>query len=309
MTKSKQIKITSVCQICNKTYTITLRTFIKRAKNNKNIHICSYCSRIFLCCKTPADLLRHHGKIPWSDFVKYKNTYTSSKLYVHFKCSVCGQDGKCRWDHLTNRKYFPEEPICNKCIIHKTTSTAEWRLVNSKAQLIAQNRPDVIKKQKDAQKRIMKTEGELYIEKRINYKIRLTGYYNNIFFASSYELSFMYWANKHNIKFGRSCDIIKYYSHGKERRYFPDFWMKTGKKYLIEVKGFKNELVYDKKKAAIEYVKSAKNDYDEYLILDDAVIKNIKCWPSIKSIDKLKSLNMKEITINNFPKSWKKEAV
>ena len=85
--------------------------------------------------------------------------------------------------------------------------------------------------------------------------------------------------------------------------------MNTGDKlYLVEVKGFKNELVKDKEDAAIEYVKLDTNQYDGYLMFDDNYIKTLKNWKPITSTKRLNEINFDDLIITSFPRTWENKA-
>ena len=76
--------------------------------------------------------------------------------------------------------------------------------------------------------------------KPVNYR-KYKGDPTDIFYRSSWELKFMQWCdrNPNILEWNSECIIIRYYDpvERKHRRYFPDFYVKVGKKkYIAEVK-------------------------------------------------------------------------
>lgn len=196
----------------------------------------------------------------------------NSKIKIVFLCDECGGNGCIAARNLINRKYFALEPLCKKCILKKTTNTKEWKSINSKAQLIAQNKPEQkeknrlaqikrfknpveIKKHSKASKEVWKREGYKEKMKKIaarkwedldyaerviknSKKSFICGYYNSLYYDSGYELAFlMNMESKgllHNIK--RVKFFIEYEDkNGRIRKYFPDFFCDD---MLFEIKGY-----------------------------------------------------------------------
>ena len=67
------------------------------------------------------------------------------------------------------------------------------------------------------------------------------GDYHNIIYRSSWEYKFMVWCDRSSsvTEWGSEEIVIPYISHadGRRHRYFPDFYVKIGrKKYMVEVK-------------------------------------------------------------------------
>lgn len=62
-----------------------------------------------------------------------------------------------------------------------------------------------------------------------------SGYYDNIYFDSSWELAYYVYCKEHNIDIKR-CDIVRTYIYdGKELKYHPDFIVNNE---IVEIKGF-----------------------------------------------------------------------
>ena len=180
-------------------------------------------------------------------------------------CEICGESFTITYASLKKRTRCDilSHQICNKCILKYVTSSEEWRKSNSKAQKIAQNRPEVLEKMRIAVKasktpEVLKRHSEAskkmwkdsnYREKhakgmkkalenmseesyeRMTRKNRFySGWYNSvfgkIFFNSSWELAFIIWCeqNKEVKSLTRCKDKISYKDKtGKIRFYLPDF--------------------------------------------------------------------------------------
>ena len=79
---------------------------------------------------------------------------------------------------------------------------------------------------------------------RPSFPRKYKGDYNNIFYRSSWEYKFMVWCDRSTsvAEWGSEEVVVPYISpvDGKRHRYFPDFYVKVGrKKYMVEVKPFK----------------------------------------------------------------------
>lgn len=300
------------CKNCGEHFSVSVSSLTRRLKecSDDELQLCSRCYRMHKEYDMPYEIAKYKNIIPWNIYIKYAGKYNSTKLKVNFICSECGSESISFWDDLENRIYFPRKPICKKCILKKTTNTNQWRETNSAAQRIAQNRPDVIEKQRKSQRSVIERgNNEDYIMKRTANRNGLCGYKNGIPFNGSYELGFMHWADLCGYTYNRSKDIIEYYHNSIKHTYRPDFWLNTGDKlYLVEVKGFKNELVKDKEDAAIEYVKLDTNQYDGYLMFDDNYIKTLKNWKPITSTKRLNEINFDDLIITSFPRTWENKA-
>jgi len=72
------------------------------------------------------------------------------------------------------------------------------------------------------------------------------GYYNGMYFMSTWELAFMVYYKENNIKFDRNWDKFEYLDFdGNKRYYIPDFILNNT---YIEVKGYMTEKVRHKLK-------------------------------------------------------------
>jgi hypothetical protein len=143
---------------------------------------------------------------------------------------------------MKNRKICGDRPICRKCALKFAMNSDEWRNNNSKAQLIAQNRPEVLEKQRKAQLALMKND-PFFAEKRAS-KSYISGKINGMRFDSSWEMFYIgyCWENADILSIERYVGSIDYYkADGSKSRYYPDFIVtfKNGSKKIIEIKGSK----------------------------------------------------------------------
>lgn len=203
-----------------------------------------------------------------------KEVFKNSKINVGYICKCCNKKGKSRLSNIIQRKFFSLEPICSKCIEKEVANTEEWKKTNSEAQLIAQNKPEQIEKNRKAQinrfenKDIRKKYSETSIKvwERPGYKEKMSdiarkkwddpkyaikvienskrsfkcGFYKEIYYNSSYELAFLLKIENER----GSLDCVKranmYISYekinNKNGHYYPDFILDNS--FLIEVKGY-----------------------------------------------------------------------
>jgi hypothetical protein len=68
-----------------------------------------------------------------------------------------------------------------------------------------------------------------------------TFYYNGIKLDSSWEVKYAEYLDKNNIKWQRNKKYFNYVFEGKNRRYYPDFYLISTNEY-IEIKGFIKDL-------------------------------------------------------------------
>lgn len=73
----------------------------------------------------------------------------------------------------------------------------------------------------------------------------ISGYYNDIYCGSTYELVWVMYNIHHNIKFNRFEGYIIY---NKNKKYYPDFVLEDGT--IVEIKGYYTSTVDDKCEAA-----------------------------------------------------------
>jgi hypothetical protein len=176
------------------------------------------------------------------DEIKHLLPTLRTKKKVKFKCQECNKDDIMVINSMHLRKICGIKPICKSCSLRYATNSEEWIENNSKAQLIAQNRPEVKEKQRQAQLRLM-AEDPLYVEKRCS-KSYISGTIRGFRFDSSWELYYLAycWESEDVLDIQRYEGNIKYRDlDDKERRYYPDFVVttKSGVKRVVEIKGSK----------------------------------------------------------------------
>jgi protein-arginine kinase activator protein McsA len=240
--------------------------------------------------------------ILWDDYLKYKDIYKDGcKKWIKIQCTECNKEKLIQWVKVRSRNYSKDLQICNNCINKYKSNIDEVKEINSKAQSIAQNRPEVLEKQKLAQKRLMEIDDK-YIEKRTNSPQYLTGYYNGIYFASSWELSFLVYCEGQVEK----CHLKIPYKYNQDKvYYFPDYVLNTENgKMIVEIKGYINDTVQYKIEEMKEYMKSNTNFID-YKILYYNELKQLPNFKFYNSYSKLQTLDQSKLQINHYPKSWK----
>ena len=236
--------------------------------------------------------------IPY-EIVKEKFPNYRGNFQIEFKCENCGKIFYTSMKNFFHRKYYVGRQICKECILKLVCSSDEWRQTNSKAQLIAQNKPEVkakmsisvkasktpevlkkhsiasIKNWSDKSYRDKHRKSILNAFKNMNQSARdkmihKNGYYSGwyligdkkLFFNSSWELQFIHWCEENKI-FIERCDFcIPYFVDGVKHNYIPDFVIiENGIKKLVEIKGRACEYVNLKNSAAVTYCKLNKMEF------------------------------------------------
>lgn len=149
-----------------------------------------------------------------------------------------------------NRKH--KSPVCDDCYRKIYVYDDQWKANNSKAQKIAQNRPETLAKQVESQKaryqhpRVLEHykaigkklwEDPEYRKKVVaNSSISKAGNYHGISYQSSIELAFILWCEQNGKQVENYLgEGIPYAWNGKEHRYYPDFLIDGN--FIVEVKG------------------------------------------------------------------------
>jgi hypothetical protein len=185
---------------------------------------------------------------------------------------------------------------CQKCwLIINTIEDPNWIKKNSESQIISQNKPEQIKRNRDGVRKswdanrrnkasnLLKKKwknDEAFAKNALknlncynNAKIGfgtggLKGYYNQIYYDSALELSFILWCEKNNINIQRySKEPIEYIDeNGDIRKYYPDFIINTNE--IVEIKG--SGLWYRKNyQRNILKIEAAKKKFDSFIIIFD----------------------------------------
>lgn len=199
---------------------------------------------------------------------------------------------------------------CSKCWLRiQTGENPEWILKNSESQKISQNKPEQKIKNAEGVSRSWtsdrKKEASLLLKSRwdndpdfcdkalknlawtqTNNELRekiikksfgiggLKGMYNNIFYDSALELSYILWCEEYQIKIVRyDLDPIDYIDeNGKIRKYFPDFIINNDTVVEIKGKGLYYKRNYERN---IQKFESAKKFFNKYLMIlgDDKILR------------------------------------
>jgi hypothetical protein len=229
--------------------------------------------------------------------------FKSHKKYLSFECENCNAKNILKISNFENREErlplcigTKERNWCDGCYSIHSRATERFKKNNSAAQLIAQNRPEVLQKQREAQLKRYAAGGTLVLEqyREIGKKLwqdegyrknqidkmkqnwqdpeyrkkimsgyrQYTGIYEGCRYYSLVELSFLLncFAEKRPVKNydGRG---IAYEFEGKERRYYPDFMIYDDWSCIVEVKGSGSWYKRDKK--LVEKKFEALKDYCE----------------------------------------------
>ena len=208
----------------------------------------------------------HLDIVDYKDIVNFMDKLKTKKK-IRFDCEVCHREDIMSLNKMTRRTCCGIKPICRKCSLKFATNSEGWRNNNSKAQFIAQNRPDVKEKQRNSQLKLMAGD-PMYAEKRCS-KSYVSGYIRGEKFDSSWELYFIAycWKSDDIVSISRCKDILNYIdASGVGRKYYPDFLVsfKNGTTKVIEIKGS------TKYNNFLEKTNAAREKYGyNYLVIDE----------------------------------------
>lgn len=329
-------KVEFNCNLCNNIEITAWNTLSNRIKLYNKI-CCKKCSYILSTCQregVPDELVKYYinnDNIDFKTYLKYKN-YNCNKLNIKLYCDVCKKEKIVKWSKIKYRTHSNDKPICSDCAHKYGCSTHEARLNNSKAQKIAQNKIETIKKNRNSQLKRFKNldnlnkhremiknlytgdylkkvkliqserskilwQDEKFREKCTNVTT-LSGKYKNIKFDSSWELSYIIYY------YGRikRCNLsIPYVFKNKHHRYYPDFILDD--KYIIEIKGRKDEINDIKKDFAIKYINDNNLNFEYKILYKEDLIK-IQNFIFYDSLSKVNEINKNDIIIYHKPKNW-----
>lgn len=334
-------KVLINCNMCNGTSKIRWLSLQKRNNQNEMCSKCLSLIGQQQRHNIPEELQFKGSKknpIKWGIYIKYKNSYSKqSKKWIKIVCQECNENKLIQWRKVANRKYSKDLPICSDCINLYKSNLTKVKKINSKAQKIAQNKPKTLEKNRKSQLKRYKNNPELkkylsdklnnfyqskegkkirkflsknsqelwknkeYREKCSSYGNYLSGYYNDILFNSSYELSFLVYYEGY---VERSNIIIPYKLNGKTKNYYPDFILnQDNKKILVEIKGFETKEVIIKNNAAEKFIKNI-NEIDDYQIYYYDDLKKLPNFKFFNKKEKLFKLDQNKLEIINYPKNW-----
>lgn len=234
-----------------------------------------------------------------------KRNYNIRSISNYKLCGNCIKCGNkftysCVKKFMRNRKNKLHKQklweSCAKCwLVINTKEDQYWIKKNAEAQKIAQNKPEQLQKNRDGVRnswdnnrrnkasKILKEKWKndeafaqkaLYNLENINSvkigfgKGGLKGTYQNIYYDSALELSFILWCKENNIQIKRyNLEPIKYFDENNiERSYHPDFIINTND--IVEIKG--SGLWYRKNyNRNIKKIEAAKKAFNSYIVIFD----------------------------------------
>lgn len=126
-------------------------------------------------------------------------------------------------------------------------------------------------------KHTIDTKNKIVKNRRMNGYIYSNGYFSEILWQSSYELSYLIYCFENNIEIKRfDIEPIEYYYQNKKHHYFPDFIQNN--ELIIECKGWVNGKELAKRRAAT-YIHS-----DKYKVIDSKKLNELKILPPKKEV-------------------------
>jgi len=227
-----------------------------------------------------------------------------SNICFKAKCQKCKNNFKYSSlkKFVQNRKDLSKDQwmLCQKCFLRlKTVDNPVWLEKNRQAQIIAQNKPEQIQKNKigvsNSWSKERKAKASEYLKKRWNNDEQfkntalqnlqydpdnfikgigsggLRGTYNNIPYHSALELSFILWCESNNIPIKRyDLDPIEYLDENKNiRQYYPDFIINTKTIVEIKGKGIWYQKNYERNICKIQEAKKQAKNYCVYYDIDE----------------------------------------
>jgi len=244
----KIVREVLTCQECGNVFDIQIGVLQKRREKTSE-PICPLCYKLYsrggrFGKDYYPEILRDKLNDEYWDYdlVKPFIETLKTKKKVKFICQECGNEDIMSIKAMQIRKICGTKPICRKCSERYAKNSQEWLNNNSKAQKIAQNRPETLKKQRDSQLKLMR-EDPMYADKRCS-KSYVSGKIRDIRFDSSWELCFLAycWENVEIKSIERFVGSISYVDPKScKRKYYPDFFVKysNGKTRIVEIKGSK----------------------------------------------------------------------
>lgn len=214
-------------------------------------------------------------KVPFG--YSYKEYLTRQELQSPYNKNNIVIDCPCGKQYITvlfgfhKRKH--KAPVCGDCYRKTYAYDDDWKLANSKAQKVSQNKPETLVKQVASQIKRHQQQGmkELYqsigrylwedpvYRKKViaNSSISKHGIHKGLVYQSSLELAFICQMLEEG-KTIKNYDGsgIPYVMNGKEHKYYPDFIV--DEKELVEVKGHGSiyKKHYDRNQAKFAVLKS-----------------------------------------------------
>lgn len=272
-------------------------------QHNQNEPICQKClikiqksGQVFAALPSEFHYQVFKNELDFDLAVKYLLD-VSSTIPVKFSCRVCTQVDSMRWSNFKRRKHKQFENICLKCLNNVIQTDPDKLKSNSrKSKFLWQNsdyRLECLKAFAEHNKNMQLDPGYANRHRRksksITGSVIIAG--QEIVFDSGFELIFL-WNTREKYTTLRRCEYaIAYGSHF----YHPDFFVidNTGKRTIIEIKGYYDNNVASKQEAAEQYIAET-NIADAYILytteklLDDGILTGLggcRMWKQIGIIN------------------------
>ena len=294
------------CIRCQKIFVQSEKSKDKKISQGYDPNICSGCFRVLNTLykdKLTPDALYYgprNNPFSWEVFQKNRDVLSkSTKLFVEITCEKCGKKDIRRIDKIIHSKYANNIQICNNCIMNYVTSLDEWKTTNSKAQKVVQSSQDVKNKIKKSISLTFQKDKFFALKRSIGKGRFLKGFFRKKwFFASSYELSFLYQNEDKNVIY--CTEKIPYLNANNEWHiYTPDFQINDT---LFEIKGdVKTYFETKKMEYAMQYCER-RNKKFKIITQDDLDI-------TFLTPEELLIFEPRDLIITSVPYAWNTDKI
>ncbi len=298
----KIVRVDFVCEKCGKPHTTTNHN-LRYRDHNKDEHICFKCllkmqksSEVFNAIPVEYHNQIFAGCIDYDLAIRYL-VGVSSKVLVKFECRQCTQHCLIRWSKLADRAHNKYDNICAHCLrslINNDPIMLESNRQKTKLLWNDDNYRTKCLKAFASHNKAMQTDQEYANRhRRKSHSVAGTILINGqwIRFDSGFELIFLWNTRDRYVKI-RRCDFV--IAYGKHF-YHPDFFVidKSGRRSIIEIKGYYRNNVEQKQEAATRYIADTgiADSYDLYdtdRLMDDGIILGVGgtyMWDQIRRIN------------------------
>ena len=275
----KTLRINCDCLGCGDIYQIG--AYSKKQGQNK-----LYCGRCLIKLSKSYKLfeslpIEHHAavfkwRLNFDVAVQYLKC-VNSKIRVVYDCEMCNSNCSTEWSKILIRKHHVFDKLCYECI-QRSINLDPIRLQENADRSRELWHSDVYRSKCTegfkSHNTKLQQDPEYLAKHRRNNSRSITGSLNlenrSIHFDSGYELLFIDYALSNNYIIRRCEFAISYGSH----YYHPDFFIikPDGKRVIVEIKGYYNKNVEDKKCAAIEYINNTGIADEYHLCYTDELI-------------------------------------
>jgi len=274
----KIIKIHYNCYGCGQ-YCETTNHNMRYRQHCKNEQLCQKCiirrtksAVVFQAVPEKYHELIYAGIIPFDIAIKNLQQI-STDIKVEYYCENCDKHVLIRWSKQLSRQHGKYEQMCYSCLqslIHNSPDYHQAHVERSKK--LWQNEEYRQKGLRAFQEHNLRMSIDpIYASKHKRRSRSISGVVilgdRRISFDSAFELFYIHYAIDNYAVFRRCEFIIPYNGH----HYHPDFFIidATGKRSIIEVKGYYNNDVQTKEAAAQQFIITS-DIADEYLLYTTA---------------------------------------